>query len=295
MQIPAGKEVKDKTMLDIVEDFTDKYAKPLSPVYPDTFVKMHQSYMAGVAEKGIFANNTLDHAKLQWADVRILPEHTFTFEGRYIEKLDEIYFMDSNGGNEYRHYISSDCAECSAASVDNGKKPVLDKLNCTKMTASLYGFLIRLGLDIKGSALIMAQPAVNKGIKSRGSINPSIINTELKIIARRLKDFNIDLSSDELNWRMHNFTNKELYMNILNGDVYDLSQKGSDVYTKERLKSLYRTYNLILSLLSVNKAMSTPKEVIHYDSPTHAADAAFGGVVEQTKAVEMNFEAGLGI
>lgn len=290
MEVPETKKLdNDKSMLDIVDDFTGKYAKPLSPVYPDTFLTMHQTYMAGVAEKGIFANNTLDHAKLQWADVRILPTHTFTFDSRRVEKIDPVSITQTKGGKKYIHYISEDCAECGAASVDNGKKPVLNRLNCTKQTATFYGFLLRLGLGIKGASYLMAQPAVNKAIRVNGAIDTKVIEDELRTISGILRGYNVNLEDESLNWRSHNFTTRELCLNVLEGNTYELSNKGDTINARERLKSLYRTYNLMLNLVALNKEMRDPRTVIHYDSPNHAADSSIGGVIEQTMAVrELN-------
>ena len=287
MEIPEGEKVSDKSLMDIVLDFTNKYVSPLSPCYPDTFVEMHQSYMAGVAEKGIFANNTLDHAKLQWANVRILPTHTFTFEGAKIEKMDERTVRRKRNGKAYDHYISSDCAECSAAAVDNGKDPVLADLNSNKQTATFFGFLIRLGLGIDGAALLLSQPAVDYNIRTVGKVNANKnLEREISKIAKWLKEHNFDLQDGRFNWREHNFTTQELYMNIVGERLPDLLKHGGDAGTVERMASLYNTYNLILNLKAMNDAMREPRNVLHYDSPNHAADTSVGGVIEQVKAVE---------
>ena len=98
---------------------------------------------------------------------------------------------------------------------------------------------------------------------------------------------NYDLQSEDLNWRTHNFTNYELYLNILDGNVNNLINRSTNVKAAmERLKSLYRVYNLILNLRDINKSMSGVRNVLHYDSPTHAADMSMGGVIAQCKAVE---------
>lgn len=289
MQLPEGWKPKngDMTLLDIVVDFTDKYAKPLSPVYPDTFVEMHQSYMAGVAEKGIFANNTLDHAKLQWNNVRLLPTKTFTFEGQHIEKLDERTVRRTKRGKPYQHYVSSDCAECSAAAVDNGKDPVLADLNSNKQTATFFGFMIRMGLGIDGAALLLSQPLVDYNIRTFGTVDhDGSINSALKRMHRWLTDNGFDMQDDRFNWRMHNFTNRELYDNILDGNYWELTSHSATSDSAERVASLYRTYSLILELKAMNDSLREVRNVIHYDSPNHAADTSMGGVIEQTKAVE---------
>lgn len=289
MEKDEGWKPKDgghMTLMDVVVDFTNKYNKPLSPCYPDTFVEMHQSYMAGVAEKGIFANNTLDHAKLQWANVRLLPTHTFTFEGTRIEKLDERTVSRKKKGKTYQHYISSDCAELGAAAVDNGKDPVLADVNSNKQTATFYGFMIRLGIGIDGASLLLSQPLIDSNIRNYGTINNSNnIQKALSTIKSRLTFLGFDIQDERFDWHTHNFTNEELYQNIVGDRLYDLLHNDTKDNT-ERLASLYRTYSLILELKEMNDALRETRNVIHYDSPTHAADTSIGGVIEQVKAVE---------
>lgn len=288
MELPEGTTFKDdKTLMDIVVDFTDKYVDPLSPIYPDTFIKMHQIYMAGVAEKGIFANNRLDNAKLQWVNITIAPTHTFQFEGREVNKIDAITVVRKQGGKTYQHYISDDCAECSAAAVDNGKTPTLGDLNCNTQTATFFGFLTRLGLGIDGAALLLSQPAVDRAINTSGGIEIKTLKSDQKKIAAWLKDKGYDINDDRFNWRIHNFTTREWYKNIT--DAYSLNnllKQGGKEDVVERMASLYRTYDLICNLIAMNAEMQDPRTILHYDSPNHAADTSMGGVIEQTKVVQ---------
>lgn len=288
MELPADTTFEDdKTLMDIVVDFTDKYIEPLSPVYPDTFTKMHQIYMAGVAEKGIFANNRLDNAKLQWANVTIAPTHTFNFEGREVKRLDDITVTRKRGGKTYQHYISDDCAECSAAAVDNGKTPTLGDLNSNTQTATFFGFLTRLGLGIDGATLLLSQPAVDRSINNSGGIDVRTLKKDQKKIAAWLKDKGYDLQDDRFNWRIHNFNTREWYKNIIDGhNLSDLLNQGGKEEVVERMASLYRTYDLIRNLITMNSEMQDPRTILHYDSPNHAADTAMGGVIEQTKVVQ---------
>lgn len=286
MQISPDEKLKPKNLLDVVVDFTGRYQRPLSPVYPDTFIKMHQMYMAGVAEKGIYANNTLDHAKLQWADINLAESHEFTFEGRRIKKLDERYIIKTKGNKKYRHYISKDCAECSAASVDNGKDPQLDDINSNKQTATFFGFLLRLGLGLDGAGALMAQPAVDWSIRSTGNINRGILKNEIRSIEAWLKDNGFELSDARFYWQNHNFSVKEWNINTMNGNWNNLQNLGTGQNNMERVVSLYCTYNLILHLMNANQDMQEPRTILHYDSPTNAADTSLGGVVAQTKYVE---------
>ena len=286
MEVPADKKLDSKTLLDVVVDFTGKYQRPLSPVYPDTFIKMHQMYMAGVAEKGIYANNTLDHAKLQWVDINLSDSTEFIFNGQRVKKIDERYIIKTRKGRKYRHYISKDCSECSAASVDNGKDPQLDDINSNKQTATFFGFLLRLGLGLDGAGALMAQPLVDYAIRSQGNINTRMLKNAIREIETWLKDNGFELSDDRFNWQTHNFSVREWHMNTMNGNFNYLKTRGTGAPNMERIVSLYCTYNLILKLVGANQDMQAPRTILHYDSPTHAADTSFGGVVAQTKAVE---------
>jgi hypothetical protein len=286
MDVPQEKNIGTKTMLDLVVDFTDKFQKPLPPVYPDTFVDMHQMYMAGVAEKGIFANNTLDHAKLQWANVRISPAATFMFEGQEVEKVDERYVTRTKDGVTYRHYISKDCAEGGAASVDNGKEPRLNDANCNKRTATFYGFLFRLGLGIDGATALLAQPDVDYSIKTTGIIRPKLLYNRIHDIEAWLKQKGFEVEDDRFNWRLHNFTVKEWYINTMVGNRFLLDTDDTSDAHVERVASVYMTLNLLVHLLDMNNEMADPRNILHYDSPTNAADIEFGGVIAQTKAVQ---------
>ena len=292
MEVPAGKEIGKKNMLDVVVDFTDRYQRPLSPVYPDTFISMHQMYMAGVAEKGIYANNTLDHAKLQWANINLTEDTEFMFEGRIVKKLDERYIERTRGGKKYRHYIAKDCAEGSAAAVDNGKDPQLDDINSNKQTATFFGFLIRLGLGLDGAGALMAQPLIDYGIKKQGNVNKKILKAAIRDIETWWKENGFELTDERLNWQKHNFSVREWHINTMEGYLPKLlapvnNGRGNTAQSNiDRIVSLYCTYNLVLNLMDANSDMQEPRTVIHYDSPTNAADTSFGGVVAQTKVVE---------
>lgn len=288
-----------KSSLKDLDKFLETYSAPHSPVYPDTFTHYHGQNMAGVAEKGIFANNTTSQVKLQWANVNLTDNHTFNVEGRHIKRVDGRYIQTKNGVQR----ISSNCAECSAASVDNAKDPVLAGLNSNVKTAAFYGFLLRLGLTIEEVSLLLAQPHVDWLIRNNGTIKASdLFNRGGKgvgdTIAGILKDAGVDLKNDpELDWQKHNFTADEWYDNILfRANIYKKGGKTTTDFTEEgditspknleRLKSLYRTYRLIADMLDAHNDYRKVQRVLTFDSPTHAISTSFAGAVLQTKAVE---------
>lgn len=285
-----------KRSLKELDGFLDNYAPQYSPVYPDTFIHYHGQNMAGVAEKGIFANNTTSQVKLQWANVNLADAHTFNVEGRHIKRVDGRYIETKNGIQR----ISSNCAECSAASVDNAKDPVLAGLNSNVKTAAFYGFLLRLGLTIEEVSLIFAQPHVDWFIRSNGDLKKSYFFNRAgtgvgDVIEELLRNAGVDLST--LDWKNHNFTADEWYDNIIariniykkqSKTTFDFTENGDIKSPKniERLKSMYMTYCMIADMLDAHNDYRKVQRVLTFDSPTHAISTSFAGVVLQTKDVE---------
>ena len=289
-----GKNLSKDAMLKKLIGFLDKYEQQWSPVYPDTFIHYHAQNMAGVAEKGIFANNTINQAKLQWADINLTKDHQFMIGGRRIKKVDDRYIHRTINGKEVLERVSSNCAECSAASVDNAKDPVLADVNSNVNTASLFGYMLRAGLTIEEASLLLSQPYVDWKIKTKGNIKSislvgksGIVNT----IAEMLKSVNVDVATDPAcDWHTHNFTVEELYNNIVFGrNLTTEKGRANRQFTQketELLKSLYRTYSLIADIIDAKQDYTNAIRPLAYDSPTHAIATSFAGVVLQTKAVE---------
>lgn len=288
-----------KGSLKNLDDFLDKYAPQHSPVYPDTFIHYHGQNMAGVAEKGIFANNTTSQVKLQWANVNLTDNHTFNVEGRHIKRVDGRYIQTKNGVQR----ISANCAECSAASVDNAKDPVLAGLNSNVKTAALYGYMLRLGLTIEEVSLIFAQPHVDWLIKSRGDLKSSYFFNQFgtgiaDTIAKLLEEAGVEIQGNkELDWRTHNFTVDEWYQNIITRvniykkqqkTVFDFTEEGDTKSQKnvERLKSMYLTYSMLADVIDAQNDYRKVQRVLTFDSPTHAISTSLAVAVLQTKSVE---------
>lgn len=289
----VSKEAHLKKILKFMEDYEEEY----SPIYPDTFTHYHQQNMAGVAEKGIFANNTTGHTKLQWVNIELTPMHQFTLEGRRIKRIDDRYIHKKIGDREVLEYVSDACMECSAASVDNAKDPQLAYLNCTIKSAPLFGFLLRAGFDMEEASLLFKQPYINYMIKEGETLKSWKITGKggvLEEIAAVLKDMEIDVNTDpECDWREHNFTRDEWYENIRFGRfaLYNAEKKNEGYnYTRNKniLKSLYRTYSLFADLIDAQNDFADAVRPLTADSPTHAIATSFAGMVLQTKHVENN-------
>lgn len=289
-----GKNLSKDALLKKLMDFLDKYEQQWSPIYPDTFLHYHAQNMAGVAEKGIFANNTINQAKLQWADINLTTDHQFMIGGRRIKKMDDRYIRHMIGGKEVLERVSSNCAECSAASVDNAKDPVLADVNSNVKTASLFGYMLRAGLTIEEASLLLSQPYVDWKIRTEGNIKSDSLVGRFGIvneIAEMLKQVNVDVATDPAcDWHTHNFTVEELYDNIVFGrNLTTEKGKANRKFTQKEtdiLKSLYRTYSLIADIIDAKQDYANAVRPLAYDSPTHAIATSFAGAVLQTKAVE---------
>ena len=70
------------------------------------------------------------------------------------------------------------------------------------------------------------------------------IQKALSAIKNRLTFLGFDIQDERFDWHTHNFTNEELYQNIVGDRLYDLLHNDTKDNTA-RLASLYRTYSLI--------------------------------------------------
>jgi hypothetical protein len=97
--------------------------------------------MTGGALIGMYANNTTMQAKFQESEISAKVHRSFTINGRPLNSLHDIY---SQTGER----ISKNCANFSAASVDNVKDPVLADLLQNTGTANVTGLMLRAGMTV---------------------------------------------------------------------------------------------------------------------------------------------------
>jgi hypothetical protein len=64
--------------------------------------------------------------------------------------------------------ISQNCAEASAASVDNAKDPVLADLMQNTNTAGDFGAMLKMGFSIQEAGAFFVSPIIREFIKYRG-------------------------------------------------------------------------------------------------------------------------------
>ena len=134
-----GLSVQDS--ISFLDMFYEENAEPVSPLDIMDYVDMQKNLMDGNALIGMFAVNSSNHYKLQFAPVEIAGEYQMTIEG---VKLTHIDLQNSPMNGERIGRIN---AEFQAASPDNGKDPCLGDVGANTKTASRIGLLARLGLE----------------------------------------------------------------------------------------------------------------------------------------------------
>jgi hypothetical protein len=154
---------------DNLEQILKKYQKELNPLTLDTYKYLHKQNTTASKLIGIYANNTTAHSKCQTSELEANDGYIIVLNGKTYKSLHDIISPDGE-------IISDNCAECSAASVDAVKNPVLDKIRQNTKTANVLGTMIRLGIPIRECSLLFMQPEILEITKlGDGYINPVTI------------------------------------------------------------------------------------------------------------------------
>jgi hypothetical protein len=131
-----------------LEEFYDKYASPVDPLDVIDAIDLQRNLMDGNALIGMFAVNSSNHYKLQFANIGIHPAFQVQIDGIVLKNLD---LQNSIISGER---IGRILAEFQAASPDNGKDPCLGDIGANIKTATRIGLLARMGLDPQTIGLI---------------------------------------------------------------------------------------------------------------------------------------------
>jgi hypothetical protein len=213
--IKAIRESLKKETLESLNKFLDKYKQERDPLSLETFIFNHKQNMVGSILIGIYANNTTMQAKYQGSGIRlktILPksekgkpiDYTFTIDGHKIVALDQII-------SPWGERISKNCAEFSAASVDNVKDPVLALLMQTTDTAKISGFMLRAGIPINIIGLMFNQPVVKALIEKSGTLTSEDLN---KYLDSKVQG-HISITSNELMYNIIKGTNSPKIIQLM--------------------------------------------------------------------------------
>jgi hypothetical protein len=156
--------IKEASTKDL-SSFVAKYARLRSSASISSFTYFHRQNMVGAKLIGMYANNTTMQAKSQGLDVGINPEFAISVNGRILDKFTEVYH--NNGKYDMR--ISKNCAEFSAASVDNAKDPVLASLLQDTDTANITGAMLRMGMTVDEISAIYSNPILRANLRPDGA------------------------------------------------------------------------------------------------------------------------------
>lgn len=195
-----------------LESIAQKYKEELNPLSPETWVTLHQRNMSGASLIGIAANHNSSHAFMQHTDLSVKNDYKLTINGHKYESLHNIK-------NNINQYISRNVSGFLAAFVDNAKDPIAGSLNFNSYTADIAFTLLRLGVPVMETCLILNQPIVIETVTN--SLNK---NTTMNSSLKRVLDYYIDkalkepvkgsvVSPDDIG--NYNFTSYELISNIL--------------------------------------------------------------------------------
>lgn len=262
--------------LNELNDFISKYKVERSQLTVDTFIYNHKQNMTGGALIGMYANNTTMQAKFQFTNLAIKDDYTFIINGRKVQSLHDIV-------SPIGERISKNCANFSAASVDNVKDPVLADLMQNTNTANIAGFMLRSGMSIEEVGLLFSQPTIRRCIIETGSLKK--LNSYIKTMMKVLKSNGGGV--DDL-IQLHDFTSEELMMNALNELRTDWTQEEYN----EHLASQIQAVLLMEHIANIAQDLSDLTQIARADSPNGAINTSIAGAKTQTQKVNVYIKKG---
>lgn len=307
-------EISDKEQLKILNKFLKKYKRELDPLGVDTFIYNHVQNMTGDALIGMYANNTSMQAKYQASKLAIKDSNVFNINGRSIKSLHSIFSEDAKGNKLER--ISKNCANGSAASVDNVKDPVLAGLMQNTKTANICGFMLRAGMSWQEIGLLFSQPTVRKCVRNTGDLEVlgeevdkmNNMLSQLSITGKSKKDTQENSKDRERQELLsYNFTSKELLMNVLDSEKFInkwqkitedlkgmkaeekaiyLSDNKDVEFCRDYLNKAIKINSLMVHIVNMSKNLSDATQISRADSPNGAIKHDIAGARAQIAAVE---------
>lgn len=265
-------KISKEGRLDELDKFLREYKVERSQLTVDTFIYNHRQNMTGGALIGMYANNTTMQAKFQVTGLAIKDDYVFTINGRTIQSLHDI--MSPNGDR-----ISKNCANFSAASVDNVKDPVLADLMQNTNTANITGFMLRAGMSVEEVGLLFSQPIVRKCITETGSLEQ--LGDYVRSMKKMLKD-NGGGVSDEI--QLHNFTSEELILNAIN-EAWTPEMTQEEL--NDHLASQIQAGLLMIHISQIAQALSDLTKISRADSPNGAISTSIAGAKNQIRKVDL--------
>lgn len=253
--VKKTKELLNQIMKDhnlkLVDSFFKKYVKQNNPLTLGGFISNHEQNMLGGKMIGIYANNTTQQAKYQNSGLRLKDEFVFTFNGRKVRECDLVK-------NFNEEYVSQNCAQFSAASVDNAKDPILKALYQNPDTANITGFLLRAGFTLQEASLIFAHP-VFRNMYEQGKLTANAVKKEFDNANKARGLESVDITD-------YDFTSYELLQQILESRL-----KAEDLGSEEHQSGQIRFLGLLYKVLAGAEAINSLTMNSRSDSPNGAA------------------------
>ena len=247
----------------LINDFIKNYRVTDNQLTPETFIYNHRKNMEGGGLIGMYANNTTTQAKYQWSKLELNDEFVFQINGRIIKSLHDIT-------NELGELISENCAQFSAASVDNAKNPQLMYLMQDMTTAPVTAAMLRMGLSISEINLMFNQPVVRAFLKTEPASMAGF-----KLFADKFFDHKGasmgDIPSE--------ITSKQLLHNIIEATAYN-----GEVLPMNINKNLFVAIRMA-KIIEVADALSLLTQISRADSPNGAIAHTVAGAKVQTERV----------
>ena len=259
-----------KASLSDMTKFLKKYDKERTQMTVDTFIYNHKQNMTGAALIGMYANNTSMQAKFQQTSIGIEDVFTFKINGRRIQSLHEIT-------SPLNERISKNCANFSAASVDNVKDPVLADLRQNTNTANIMGMLLRAGLSIQEASLMFQQPIVAQWIDETDGAKIDNLDKLIESYSQQLVDNGGEIIDKEKVVRLDDFTTEELLTNVV---------KGLDVNDEENLAANIKSAYLFLNAAHIADDLAELTRISRADSPNGAIKPSIAGFFGQLMRVD---------
>jgi hypothetical protein len=263
-----------KADLKTVDDFLEKYTPKRSLLSPSTFMYFHAQNMTGGKLIGMYANNTTIQAKTQGKYAELREQYCFTINGRDIDSITKPYITMPDGTIMR---ISKNCAEFSAASVDNAKDPVLADLLQDTETAPITSTMLRMGMTIDEIGTIFANPYVQihliNGAKFVNSLYAQeMVAGETYMTATGKSTY---YNTEDMQTSIISFNRGNL-----NYSPEELSDEGL-----EELGHLYNGYKLFLQISKVAQTVKDMSKVQRADSPNGAIQNTVAKAIIQQKRV----------
>lgn len=288
------KELGFKTQGDVVQYLLKANSKQLkkidegeqvNPLSTADWVTAYTNNMAGKQMIGIYANHSSNQALLQYTDLHVNEKKAPLINGHSFTDFNKIYA--DNG-----RYVLLNTSGYLAGGADNGKKPILGKLNQNQFTVDATMVMSRLGYSPRETALVMNQPIVlemtdkyrreKRTGKSAQMIIQEVINNYQKAITSSQNLNTSDLYTYEY-FKKGDTSEARMLANIFEKGIFDqMDKKQQSQYLRRQLHMGL----LFQRLWQLGDELATIVRGTRSDSQGGAAGPTIGDTIQKLLNVE---------